>query len=75
MVVAPELFDVKHAIHALRITDGLLRAPLGMKTLEPKDQQYRGNYDNSNDSDDAAIAKGWNYHQVSGQPSYNIGLL
>ncbi|KAJ7070105.1 glycoside hydrolase family 13 protein [Mycena amicta] len=62
MTVAPELFDVQHAMGALRIADKALRGPLGMKTLDPLDQQYRPNYDNSNDSSDASIAKGLNYH-------------
>lgn len=63
MTVAPELFDPEHALAALRLADQYLRSPLGMKTLDASDSQYRGNYDNSNDSDDAAIAKGRNYHQ------------
>jgi glycogen debranching enzyme len=63
MTVAPEMFDVQHGIGALKLADKVLRAPLGMKTLDPSDLQYRPVYDNSNDSTDAAIAKGLNYHQ------------
>lgn len=63
MVVAPELFDEKHALEALKLADVVLRAPLGMKTLDPQDLQYRAYYDNANDGTDASIAKGLNYHQ------------
>ncbi|KAI5984314.1 glycoside hydrolase family 13 protein [Pisolithus albus] len=62
MVVAPEMFDEHHALHALRLADTVLRSPLGMKTLDPSDRKYRPNYDNSNDSDDPSVAKGLNYH-------------
>jgi len=39
----------------------VLYGPLGIKTLDPSDSAYRPNYDNANDSDDPAIAKGRKY--------------
>lgn len=60
MIVAPELFTPEFALESLRIADASIRGPLGMKTLDPSDSQYRPNYDNSNDGTDQAIAKGWN---------------
>lgn len=62
MAVAPELFEPSHALTALELANNVLRGPLGLKTLDSKDLQYRANYDNANDSDDASVAKGLNYH-------------
>jgi len=64
MVAVPELFDPVHALGALRLADQHLRGPLGMKTLDEVDLQYCPYYDNPNNSDDPATAKGRNYRQV-----------
>lgn len=63
MTAAPELFDEKHALHALILADRVLRGPTGMATLDPSDMNYRPNYHNSEDSADFATSKGRNYHQ------------
>ncbi|KAJ5542249.1 hypothetical protein N7535_004671 [Penicillium sp. DV-2018c] len=63
MTVAPNLFTPKKALIALSIADSALVGPVGMATLDPSDLNYRPNYNNSEDSDDFATAKGRNYHQ------------
>lgn len=63
MVVAPELFDPKKALSAIILADKVIRGPVGMRTLDPSDWNYRPYYINSEDSTDFATSKGRNYHQ------------
>ncbi|KAJ2580558.1 bifunctional 4-alpha-glucanotransferase/amylo-alpha-1,6-glucosidase [Coemansia sp. RSA 1836] len=63
MTVAPELFDSEHALVCLHKMCAVLAAPLGMRTLDPIDTRYRPYYNNSDDSADARVAQGINYHQ------------
>lgn len=61
--VAPELFKRKHAYVAIRMTDKVLAGPIGLKTLDPQDHDYRPYYHNGIDNSDFATSKGRNYHQ------------
>ncbi|KAK6459322.1 glycogen debranching enzyme [Scheffersomyces xylosifermentans] len=63
MCVAPELFTPDKALAALRLADGVIRGPIGLRTLDPSDYNYRPYYNNSEDSTDFATSKGRNYHQ------------
>lgn len=44
MTVAPELFDPVHALAALKIMEKRLVSKLGVKTLDPDDECYRGEF-------------------------------
>ena len=59
MAYAPELFIQQHALTCLQNVEKHMIEPgcMGMKTLDPQDPAYRGDYVNSDDS------HGWNYHQ------------
>ncbi|XP_025018540.1 glycogen debranching enzyme-like [Tetranychus urticae] len=63
MTVAPELFTRSGAVKALEMAENVLFGPFGIKTLNPSDWNYRGDYINSDDSNDPKVAHGFNYHQ------------
>lgn len=63
MALAPELFSPSRALRALELTEEILLGPLGVKTLDPSDWNYRGDYFNDVDSSDSHTAHGFNYHQ------------
>ena len=61
LAICPDISQ--NALPALTTVTDLLLGPLGLATLHPGDWAYRGDYDNSNQSEDGSIAHGANYHQ------------
>ena len=57
------MFNASNAWIALQTALNNLLGPLGMKTLDPSDWAYRGDYNNADDGDDPRTAHGFNYHQ------------
>jgi glycogen debranching enzyme len=62
MVFAPELFNSEHAKKAIALVETYLMGPLGMRTLDPADSNYRPVYSHA-ESSDYWTSKGFNYHQ------------
>ncbi|UJR24125.1 hypothetical protein I4U23_027092 [Adineta vaga] len=61
-VVAPEMFDKTHIWLALKQVEQILLGKYGIKTLDPNDYNYIGDYVNDDDSNDYKRAHGFNYH-------------
>lgn len=55
--------DPERGLAALTTAEELLLGPLGIKTLDPSDWNYRPDYHNGDDSSDPSVARGFNYHQ------------
>lgn len=62
MAICSELFSPVHAQKALKVLNSRLIGPLGMRTLDPDDPNYRPNYDLHDASGNASVAGGANYH-------------
>lgn len=64
MTVAPELFSTERAQKTLKKVEDylLVKDGLGIKTLDPEDPNYNGNYENGDDSYNFKTAHGFNYH-------------
>ena len=64
LAVAPELFYKKHAINFMKVAEQYLivNNSIGVRTLDFSDQDYNGNYDVKNDSDNFKVARGFNLH-------------
>ncbi|CAF1046004.1 unnamed protein product [Adineta steineri] len=61
-VVAPEMFDKNHIWLALNQVELILLGKYGVKTLDPDDYNYVGDYINDDDSNEYKRAHGFNYH-------------
>lgn len=57
------MLDREAATTALETIKTVLLGPLGIKTLDPSDWKYRGDYDAGSTSADPNLANGFNYHQ------------
>jgi glycogen debranching enzyme len=58
MSYAPELFNAENARNCIKVVENVLMEKdcMGIKTLDPSDKNYKGDYINSDES------RGWNYH-------------
>ena len=64
LAVAPELFNKNHAIKFMEVAEQLLivKNCIGVRTLDYTDENYNGNYEVHNDTDNYHLAHGLNYH-------------
>ncbi|CAF3932255.1 unnamed protein product [Rotaria sordida] len=61
-VIAPEMFNKTHIWLALKQAERILLGKYGIKTLDPSDYNYVGDYLYDDDSYDYKRAHGFNYH-------------
>jgi glycogen debranching enzyme len=61
--LVPDIVSPEQAWQSLLSASKILLGPLGIRTLDPSDWAYNGNYFNDDQSSNKATAAGWNYHQ------------